>query len=93
MTSLRYEDVDYFCEGFAAVNTRHDKYGYIDTTGKRVIKLKYDFAEEFHNGLGEVEIKGKSGYINHKGELVIPAIYDKAFYFENLSKITNPPKN
>jgi hypothetical protein len=82
-TSFRYEDIDYFCEGLAAVNTRKEKYGYIDTTGRLVIKLKYDFADEFHDGLAAIEIKGKSGYINHKGELVIPTIYNNAFNFEN----------
>jgi hypothetical protein len=84
LTSFRFEDIDYFNEGLAAVSPKHGKFGYIDTTGKLVIKLKYDFAKEFHNGLAGVEIKNKWGYINRKGELVIPPIYDEyAPDFEN----------
>jgi hypothetical protein len=83
MTSFRYEDISYFCEGLAVVNSRLGKFGYIDTTGKQVISLQFDFAEDFHNGLAVVEINGKNGYINHKGELVIPTIYENAFSFEN----------
>lgn len=83
MTSFRYEDIDYFSEGLAAVDNRRGKFGYIDTTGKLVIKLKFDFASEFKNGLARVEIGEKSGYINKKGVLVIKAIYDDANDFED----------
>jgi hypothetical protein len=94
MTSFRYVDIDYFNEGLAPVNTRREKYGYIDTTGKLVIKLKYDFALEFHNGLAAVEKNEKWGYLNRKGELIIPIIYeDYAPEFEdNVARVKRKGK-
>jgi hypothetical protein len=43
------------------------KYGYIDKTGKIVIKPQFDFAESFSEGLAWVSISGKDGYINKTG--------------------------
>lgn len=37
----------------------------------------------FNNGLGKIRRNDKFGYINQKGEIVIPIIYDKAEEFSN----------
>ena len=51
-----------FSEGLAAVSKR-DKYGYMNSQGKIVIPMKYDYATPFINGTASVgiykEIKGK----------------------------------
>ena len=44
------------------------KLGFIDKSGKLVIDAKYDEAENFSEGLAGVELNGKWGYINIKGD-------------------------
>lgn len=68
-----YDDVQEFHEGLAAVK-RKDKWGYIDKSGKQVISFVYDYAGYFEQGLAPVKPKGvkEEGFINPKGEMVIP---------------------
>ena len=64
----KYDWVDHFYEGFAAVRLIADgKYGFIDKTGKEVIPLKYDKAQFFSDGLARVRLDGKWGYIDKQG--------------------------
>jgi hypothetical protein len=49
------------------------KWGYIDTHGTMVIEPSFDNAGEFGDGLAEVEVAGKRGYINVSGAFVWPA--------------------
>ncbi len=60
-----------------------DKVGFVDRTGKVVIRPQWNFAHSFRDGLaavGDGRTLGKSffqigilkGYINHKGEMVLP---------------------
>ena len=69
-----------FFEGLARVMV-DQKIGYIDSTGKMVIKPQFTYGGNFVNGLARVKVNGKMGFINKKGELVVPAIYDNAFNF------------
>ncbi len=46
------------------------KWGYINKMGKLVIKTQFDNVEPFFNGLARVEVNGKHGYINKKGDHV-----------------------
>ena len=48
---------------------------------------KYDQLEAFHNGMAAVGKNGKWGYINHRGEEVIPCQFDseKEYYSEDYS--------
>jgi serine/threonine protein kinase len=65
----------------------NEKYGYIDRTGKEVIPRIYDDANEFSEGLAEVELNRK-GYIDKTGKQVIPCIYEKTSEFsEGLAKV------
>ena len=57
------------------------KWGYVEKR-KKVIPYLYDEAEEFNNGLAKVKINGKYGFINKKGEVVLPLIYDEIEYDE-----------
>src|SRR5688572_18741627 len=53
------------------------KWGYIDRTGKIVIKPQFVWAEEFSEGLAAIENEdGKHGYIDESGAVVIEAKFD-----------------
>lgn len=53
------------------------KWGYIDSTGKIVIKPQFAWAEEFSEGLAAFENEdGKHGYINETGKIVIEPKFD-----------------
>ena len=59
-------------------------YGYTDQDNKIAILPKYDFCdEEFHEGLAFVQMGKKFGYIDRKGTMVIPCIFDRASSFAN----------
>jgi len=64
------------------------KYGFIDKSGKFVIKPQFDSAESFSEGLAAVGMNSKNGYIDKTGKLVIAARYDSAFQFsDGLAKV------
>ena len=73
-----------FSEGLARIEQK-DRYGFIDKTGKIVIKPVYRWAEDFHNGLAEIstskqisDFKGTKnlgfepnlGYIDKTGKVI-----------------------
>jgi len=56
--------------------------GFKNTVNEKMItKFIYDNATKFHDGLACVFIDSKYGYINKKGEIVVPIIYDVTEYF------------
>ena len=57
---------------------QNGKDGYIDETGKMVIKAKYNYAGYFYEGLAAVRINRKYGYIDTTGQLVIQPQFDYA---------------
>lgn len=67
-----------FSEGrlrFQEVN--NGKYGLMDTSFKVVLApLKYDFINEFSEGLSKVSTKDKYGAIDINGKLIVPVKYD-----------------
>ena len=92
---FKYDYVGNFSEGLAYVR-RNGKYGYIDTTGRKVIPCgslpissvkTFDFFNpagfDFHEGLARVEKDGKWGYIDKTGCEVIPCTYDEASDFSD----------
>ena len=48
-----------------------------------VVPCKYDFVYDFLEGLAQVKMNGKRGYINKKGDVAIPFQYDTASSFRN----------
>ena len=44
------------------------KYGYINEKGEVVIQPKYEFANQFYDGLASVKIEGKKGFIDKGGK-------------------------
>jgi hypothetical protein len=88
---------DYFEEGLARF-TERKKIGFFDKHGRIIIEAKFDFAWPFHERLAVVcmdckklpsdgehskMIGGRWGYINKKGEFMIPLKFEKALRFEN----------
>ena len=65
-------------------------YGYIDISGKVIIKPQYIRAQPFSEGLAAVSNGKKYGFINSRGDTIIPFIYDETFMgFNNgLSDVT-----
>ena len=53
-----------------------DLFGYSDTNFKILIAPAYSRADFFHNGMAQVCKGDKYGFINTKGDLIIPMIYD-----------------
>ncbi|HEY0003193.1 MAG TPA: WG repeat-containing protein [Pyrinomonadaceae bacterium] len=76
----RFDEAERFSEGLALVTEADRTLGYIDRTGKLVIKLgekKKDsppnrfFASGFKEGLAAVNLDDNSGYIDRTGKFVI----------------------
>lgn len=73
-----------FSEGLAVVLLKN-KYGFIDTTGKMIIKPKFEKIPIFLNplkvgfseGLACVKYKGKWGAIDKKGKFIIKPTFDE----------------
>ena len=83
----QFDYVEDFSEGLAAVEVGK-KIGYVDTTGKMVISPQFKKRDvmSFHEGLAVVEIEEdngytKCGYIDYKGNVVIPLQFFKAWDF------------
>ncbi len=69
------------------------KNGFIDTTGKVIVPLQYDYAYEFINGYSMVRFDGKWGLIDMKGNVMIPLEYDSAGpFYDGLSCIEKDGK-
>lgn len=81
-----------FSENLAVVRTKADGWFIIDQNGDKMTTLPtgmipykgyghYSSDGCFHEGLLAVEKKGKKGFINKLGEVVIPIEYDDVSYF------------
>jgi WG containing repeat len=70
------------------------KYGYIDRTGKVVVKPQFDYAWDFHEGLGRFEINDKFGFVDTKGRIVIKPQFNMALNFsDGLAAVKIPDGN
>ena len=71
-------------ENLLPVRDANWKYGFVDTTGKLAIPLKFDDAGEFSEGLAKVQDRSGEflwGYTDKTGKLVIPYRYVFAYPF------------
>ena len=69
-------NVEGFHDGMLAV-TKNDKWGFVDTSGKLVIPLKYDRVSRFNEGFGWGELNGSYVLIDKSGNenpIQIPGI-------------------
>jgi hypothetical protein len=75
----KYNGIDPFSEGFAAVQINGNENGvtsgFIDTTGHFVFGRTFGFVRNFNQGYAAVEIDGKWGFIDKTGKTVIDAKY------------------
>jgi hypothetical protein len=81
---IQYEKAENFKnEGWAKVQ-KNGKYLWIDTNGNKAIELTQDITNlaHFKNGFARVTIGEKWGFINKKGEVKVPIIYDLLTDFE-----------
>ena len=58
-------------------------YGYDDLYGKWVIEPKFDYAWDFREGVGMVELDGKYGYIKPDGTYLVEPKFDRAEDFND----------
>lgn len=59
------------------------KYGYIDKTGKVVIKPQFENTTGFNEGLAATKLGGKYGYIDLKGNWAIKPQFDFTYMFSD----------
>ena len=90
VTPLKYDWIEDFRDGFAkvvlVVNGKA-KCGFVNTEGKEVMSL-YDGVWAFREGLAGVRLDGKWGFINTKGEAVIPPQYDDVEdFYEGFARV------
>ncbi|MBM3805009.1 MAG: WG repeat-containing protein [Acidimicrobiia bacterium] len=64
--SPRFESVDRFSEGLAAV-MQNGNWGYISRDGRMRIPLKFRYAKSFTGGKASVGYAGQHGYIDRQG--------------------------
>lgn len=63
-----------FTDGLLSV-TKNGKCGYIDTTGKIIVPLKYDECDKFTHETATVWLGENCGLIDRTGKLIIPVKY------------------
>lgn len=66
-------EMDYVCKG--------GKWGYVDSLATVIIPIKYDAADEFHDGFSAVQQKGFKALINKEGKLLTEFKYDYIYPF------------
>jgi hypothetical protein len=82
-TTHQFERNYGFSEGLAYIVV-NGKWGFINKTGKVIIKPQFDDAGCFREGLAPVEKNGKWGYIDKKGNLAVDFKWDWGWdFYEN----------
>ncbi len=79
----QYEKVTQFGDGHALVSVNGSKFSVIDKRGNEVAPAMFDNAkmEGYNDGLAAVVYEGKWGFVNTKGEIVIPFEYEEVTSF------------
>jgi len=76
-----------FSEGLAKAKLHFEKTGFVDVNGKFVIEAIYEDAGSFHDGLAwvskTINNNVQYGFINKKGNLVIPFLFDEVKDFSS----------
>ena len=66
----QFEAADEFSDDGLAPVKQGGKWGYIDQTGKMIIKPQFDGGRPFDNGLAEVKSGDAFGYVDKTGNYV-----------------------
>lgn len=69
------------------------KWGYVNQEGEEVIKIQYDFASNFRNGVAFVRIEDKWGAIDSTGTEIIPIIYENIRFAKWNEKVIEVKKS
>ncbi|MES1216849.1 MAG: WG repeat-containing protein [Bacteroidota bacterium] len=77
-----------FSESIAGYKSKSTgKYGFVDFDGKKIIASEYDGFTGFVEGVSKVDktTNGKtlSGYIDNKGNIIAPVVYESAYVFRS----------
>ena len=87
VTECKYSKIYPFNEGFAAVLSKENKIGFIDSYGEEIVPCKYDFDKydkfRFSEGRAYVLTGNRYGYIDVTGKVVIDFIYSAARDFHD----------
>lgn len=83
----KYDDVHRFYDGLAYVMINGESRGFIDKNGVEVIPLTFLIyswqPSDFSEGFSVISSDGMYGYMNRKGEKVIPFKYEHAYNFKD----------
>lgn len=83
-TVIQLPEINYsiLSEGMLAY-LENNEYGFMDSTGKKVIPAQFKYCSNFENGKAMVVFNsGKAGYINKTKKLLISPRWDTAFSFQ-----------
>jgi WG containing repeat len=59
----------------------NNTWGYMNQQGNLVVYPRFDWAEEFYDGLGRAVVQGKTGFVNGAGGWVLKPVYPYADRF------------
>jgi len=95
VVECKYSKIYPFNEGFAAVLSKDNKVGFIDSYGEEIVPCKYDFDKydkyRFSEGRAYVLTGNRYGYIDVTGKVVIDFIYSAARDFHDGFAIVSRP--
>ena len=79
----------------ASVGEKDKKlWGFIDKTGKWVIRPSYQAAKNFHDGVAAVRVNDKYGYIGKNGDFIVKPQFDVAWDFlQGIARVKVGNKN
>ncbi len=66
---------------------------FFNLQGKRINNNEYDFVGHFLDGLSEVSLNGKWGFVDTLGKEIIPVIHDKNFFYSKFPSLIKAKKN
>ena len=73
----KLSDGEGFSEGQAVI-CEYSHYYFIDSNGKKLFKRGVEKAKSLSEGMAEIKMDGKWGYINMGGEMIIPCKYGES---------------
>ena len=82
-SNIIYQEIELTEKKLLPLKNKNDLYGFIDTTGKWVIKPKYDDAQSFSEGYSAVCINDSCFFINKKGEKLVDIYFNEIESFYN----------
>lgn len=87
VVECKYKKIYPFSEGFAAVLSKDDRIGFIDSYGEEVVPCKYDYDKydkfRFSEGRAFVKSGDRYGYVDVKGNQVIDFKFSSARDFHD----------